>query len=254
MLALVSPANAAANIRGVEPFNTDKLLMSLCTGSTSQQYWLINVQTGELKKSNAFEASHLNALSANWEAFEGSCSYPESSSWTWTGPETKVSNTLVNCSSGSQLSQNLQTNGSTTSTETNSVSGSFGFDWNAIKDVLHIQAGGAYEHTWSYAKAKGWSTTTGITVPPRRVGWLTLRPEMRTVRSNPRFTVSKYRWGASGGGLVTTTTWRGRDSSYKTILSTGAYYDAKANVINPDGTPKGQNVARDRAVASSDHC
>ena len=249
VLAFVSPASAATNIRGAEPFDTDKLVMSLCNGKTGRTYWFINVQTGQLTKDTT-NGTPTNNLPYPIERFEGRCSYPKSSSWTWTGAEKRVSNVLVNCASGTQLSQNIQSNGTTTSTTTNSVTASFGIEWSIIPSVLSIEAGGSYTRSWSYAKAKGWSTTTGINVSPRRVGWMSLRPEMRTVRSNPVFHIESYSWGKPGGGQVNTTTWRGRN--YRDIKSQGAYYDAIGNVLRSDNTPSGQYVARDRAVTSSD--
>ncbi|WP_143674300.1 hypothetical protein [Streptomyces caniscabiei] len=116
--------------------------------------------------------------------------------------------------------------------------------------VLAIEAGGSYQRSWSYAKQSGWSISTTITVSPRRAGWLVLRPQMRTVRSNPVFHVERYSWGKPGGGQVNTTSWRGR--GYNQINSRGAYYDAKANVLNSSGKPAGVYVAYDRAVTSSD--
>ncbi|WP_329223470.1 hypothetical protein OG352_39005 [Streptomyces sp. NBC_01485] len=251
VLGLVSPAHAATNLRGQEPFNTDKLIMSLCTGSTARSWWFINVDTGQLTR-DTLRGNYQALLPHPKERFQGWCSYPQASSWTWTGNETKVSDTLVNCSWGSQLSQAMQTNGTTTSTTTNSVGGQFGVEWNVIKDVLGLQAAATYSHTWSYADAKGWSTTTTLTVPQRRAGWMTLRPEMRTVRSNPVFHVEKYTYGTTNGGTWSVKTWR--DRGYADIKSQGAFYDAKANVVDSSGKPRGQYVARDRAVNSSDRC
>ena len=249
LLSFVSPASAATDIRGVEPFNTDKLLMSLCTGSTKTTYWWININTGQLSKdtTNGLPAKNLQP---GLERFQGSCYYPQASSWTWTSSDTRVTEPLVNCAYGSTLSQTVQANGSTTSTTTNSVTGSLGIEWTILEKVLSIEAGGSYQRSWSYAKQSGWSVSTTIAVNPRRTGWLVLRPEMRTVRSNPVFHVDKYSWGKSGGGQENTTTWRGR--SYNEISSRGAYYDAKGSVLNSQGKPSGKYVAYDRAVNSSD--
>ncbi|MEU8866238.1 hypothetical protein [Streptomyces umbrinus] len=249
MLSFVSPASAATDIRGTEPWNTDKLLMSLCTGSTKTTYWWINVNTGQVSKdtTNGLPAK---SLQPGLERFQGSCYYPKASGWTWTGSDTMVTEPLVNCAYGSGLGQSVWANGSTTSTTTNSVSGSIGIEWNIIEKVLSIEAGASYERSWSYAKQSGWSVSTSINVNPRRMGWLVLRPEMRTVRSKPVFHVDKYSWGKAGGGQENTTTWRGR--SYNEISSRGAYYDAKGNVLNSQGRPAGKYVAYDRAVNSSD--
>ncbi|MGW1785544.1 hypothetical protein ACWCQQ_41625 [Streptomyces sp. NPDC002143] len=239
------------DIRGAEPFNTDKLLMSLCNGETDTQYWFINVETGELKEDTT-HGQAASKLPYPIERFQGSCYYPKSTSWTWGGDEKRITDTLLNCGRNSDLTQQIQESGSTTSTTTNSVTGSVGINWTAIKDVLSVSAGAEYTHTWSYAKAKGWSKSTSMTVHPRTVGWLGLRPDMRTVRSNPVFHVTKYAWGKSGGGQVSVDSWRGRGYSY--INSYGAYYDAVGNVINSDGTPRGIIVAHDRAVNSADRC
>lgn len=248
VLTTVSPASAATDIRGAEPFNTDRLLMSLCNGSTGTQEGLVNVETGEIRR-----LTNWNDIRAPWERYRGRCSYPKSSSWTWTGGETRVSDTIVNCSSGSSLSQNITSSGSTTSTTTNSVSASVGIDWTAIKDVLSFQAGAEYSRSWSYAETKGWSKSSTLTVPPRRVGWMVMRPEMRTVRSNPVFHVEAYTWNTTPFASWTTVdSWRGR--GYRDINSRGAYYDANGNVTDNNGVPVGQVVARDRAVTSGDRC
>lgn len=247
-MATVSPASAATNIRGAEPFDADRLLMSLCNGRTDTQEGLINVQTGELRR-----LSDWNDIRAPWERYMGRCTYPKSSSWTWTGGEARVSDTIVNCSSGSTLSQNITSTGSTTSTTSNSVTGSVGIQWTPLKEVLSIQAGGEYTRSWSYATTKGWSKTSSLTVPPRRVGWMVQRPEMRTVRSNPVFHVEAYTWNTLPfANWATVNSWRGR--GYRDINSQGAFYDAYANVTNGDGSPVGQIVARDRAVTSGDRC
>ncbi|MFI2431448.1 hypothetical protein [Streptomyces sp. NPDC018693] len=248
VMVSVTPASAATNIRGQEPFNTDKLLMTLCNGTTRSQEKLINVDTGEVRNLNNW-----NDIRGRWERVKGWCSYPKSSSWTWTGGETRVSDTIVNCSSGSTIQQGITSSGSTTSTTTHSVSGSVGVSWTAIKDVLTFQAGAEYSHSWSYAKTQGWSKTSNLTVPPRRVGWMVQRPEMRTVRSNPVFHVEAYTWNTLPfANWTTVDSWRGR--GYRDIKSHGAYYDAKANVTDSNGVPKGQVVARDRAVNSGDRC
>ncbi|MET8976346.1 hypothetical protein ABZX85_12090 [Streptomyces sp. NPDC004539] len=250
-LSLVSPASAATNLRGVEPFNTDKLLMSMCTGSTDKQYFFINVNTGELTR-NPTNGIPADSLPHPIERFEGWCTYPKASSWTWTGQETQVGNSLRNCGNSSQLSQSIQMNGTTTSTTTNSVSGSVGVQWTIIDKVLSVNAGADYTRSWSYAKASGWATTTTLTAAPRTTAWMSLAPVMRTVRSNPVFWVDRYSWGRNGGGQINVGTWR--DRGYRDIKSHGAYYDAIGNVLDGNGKPAGTYVARDRPVNSSDKC
>ncbi|MFJ9241124.1 hypothetical protein [Streptomyces sp. NPDC101776] len=82
------------------------------------------------------------------------------------------------------------------------------------------------------------------------MSWISFLPTMRTVRSNPVFHVSRYSWGALGGGQINSAPWRGR--GYSDINSYGAYYDASANTVHSDGTPVGTYVIRDRAATSSD--
>lgn len=247
VMVSVTPASAATDIRGQEPFNTDKVLMNLCNGDTGEQWHLLNIKTGEVRVQTS-----VHEIRGDWEAVRGWCSYPKSSSWTWTGGETRVSDTIVNCSSGSTLRQDITSSGSTTSTTTNSVTVSLGIDWKVLKDVLSIQAGAEYSRSWSYAKTQGWSKTSSLTVPPRRVGWMVQRPELRTVRSNPVFHVTSYLWNVGGLENKGSDTWRARGP--RDITSRGAYYDATANVTDSAGKPIGQIVARDRAVNSSDRC
>ncbi|MBZ3900198.1 hypothetical protein [Streptomyces griseiscabiei] len=59
-----------------------------------------------------------------------------------------------------------------------------GIEWTVIEKVLSVEAGAGYAHSWSYAKFSGWSTTTRITVPPKRVGRMAMRP-MLASRSTP---------------------------------------------------------------------
>ncbi|WP_430379864.1 hypothetical protein [Streptomyces sp. B1-3] len=243
----VTPASAADNIRGQEPFNTDTVLLNLCNGPTGEQLKLINVKTGEVRVGTS-----LQDIRGDWEQVRGWCSYPEYASWTWTGDETRVSDTIVNCSRGSTLRQDITSSGSTTSTTTNSVTVSLGVNWSVLKDVLSVQAGAEYSHSWSYAKEQGWSKTSSLTVSPRRVGWMVQRPEMRKVRSRPIFHVTSYTWNEGGFRNRSVDTWRGRGP--RDIYSQGAYYDATANVTDSAGQPIGQIVARDRAVKSGDRC
>jgi hypothetical protein len=182
-----------------------------------------------------------------WNLFKGHCSYPESASWTWSGPEKQISDTLVNCSHRSTLTQDVQQGGFTISTTTNSVTVEGGIEWAAIEDVLNLQAGSSYTRSWSYSKAKNWSRSTGISVAPRRKAWFSQRPVMRTVRSNPVYHVQEYRMGPNG-----VNGWRNR--GYWDIVSYGAYYDAIGNVLNSDGSPSGQIVARDQGVNSRADC
>ncbi|WP_326584609.1 hypothetical protein OG889_40180 [Streptomyces sp. NBC_00481] len=250
VLAFVSPASAT-DLRGKESFNTDKLLMSICNGTKAKTYWWINVETGELSRDETMGARINTNIPYPWERFQGQCTYPRSSSWTWNAAERRISNTLVNCASGTTMNQLLQANGTTTSTTTNSVTGSIGIEWNIIEKVRGVEAGAQYQRSWSYARANGWSTTTGITVSPRKVGWLAMRPEMRTVRSNPHFWVERYSWGKPGTtGEVYSNSWRGR--GYRDISSYGAYYDAIGNVLDSNGQPAGRYVARDRNVTNND--
>ncbi|MFD5401544.1 hypothetical protein [Streptomyces griseorubiginosus] len=92
--------------------------------------------------------------------------------------------------------------------------------------VPELSAGAEYSYPWSYAKSPAWAMTTGLTVPPKRVGRLAMRLVMRTVRSNPVFYVFYV--------------------FYVEITSRGAYYDAVGDVLNRDGTPKEQYAAHDR--------
>ncbi|MEE1759560.1 hypothetical protein [Streptomyces sp. SP18BB07] len=252
VLTCASPASAATDIMRAEPFDANKLMLSICNGRTTTSYWRLNVQTGQLVKLTPEQWRLMfnvgsTTLKHPWEAFHGHCSYPKASSWTWNGPESQVSNTLVNCSHRSTLNETVQQGGMTTSTTTHSVTASFGVEWTAIEKVLAFEAGGSYTRSWSYAKSDNWSRSHGITVPPRRKAWFSHRPVMRTVRSNPVFHVHEYRWGNTK-----VNSWRGR--GYKDILSYGAYYDAVGNVLNSDGSPSGQIVARDRGVNSSADC
>ncbi|RPE46804.1 hypothetical protein EDD90_10172 [Streptomyces sp. Ag109_O5-1] len=109
VLTCVSPASAATDIMKAEPFNANKLMLSICNSRTTTSYWRLNVQTGELVKLTPARWSLLfnvgsTTLKQPWEAFQGHCSYPQSSSWTWNGPEKQISDTLVNCSYRSTLS------------------------------------------------------------------------------------------------------------------------------------------------------
>jgi hypothetical protein len=50
VLTCVSPASAATDIMKAEPFNANKLMLSICNGRTTTSHWRLNVQTGELVK------------------------------------------------------------------------------------------------------------------------------------------------------------------------------------------------------------
>ncbi|MGI5460874.1 hypothetical protein ACQEWB_48475 [Streptomyces sp. CA-249302] len=251
ILTFVAPANAATDLRGKESFNTDKLLMSICNGSTDKQFFFINVDNGEVTRDMTNGATAVS-LPHPVERFQGWCRYPQASSWTWTGTEQQVGNSLKNCGSDTSLRQDIQMNGSTTSTTTRSVEGSLGITWTAIEKVLAFDAGGSYSQSWSYSKTSGWATTISLSAAPKTVAWMALAPTMRTVRSNPVFVVDRYSWGRNGGGQINVSTWR--DHGYKEIKSYGAYYDAVGNVTDGNGKPTGTYVARDRPVNSGDRC
>lgn len=254
VVAVAAPASAETNIRGAEPWNTDKLLMTLCTGNTGLHSWWIDVNTGSIARNNVSpDNQNRTKAPASWEQFTGWCSYPQSSSWTWAGPQTQISNLVMNCGYRVTQSESITKSITKTSTTTNSVGGSAGVEWNILKDVLSVQATASYEHSWSWSKASTWTQSDSLSVPPRTKAQLNFAPLMRTVRSNPVFHVTRYMWQIGGdysGKWWEPNTWRGR--GYKDITSYGAYYDAKANVINRDGSPVGTTIALDRRVSTAD--
>ncbi|WP_329318670.1 hypothetical protein [Streptomyces sp. NBC_01262] len=253
VVALAAPASAETNIRGTESWNTDKLLMTLCTGNTGVHNWFIDVRNGSIVRNNIDADQARLKTPAYVEQFTGWCSYPKSSSWTWAGPQTQISNQVMNCGYRVTQSESITKSITKTSTTTNSVGGSAGVEWNILKDVLSVQATASYEHTWSWSKASTWTQSDSLSVPPRTKAQLNFAPLMRTVRSNPIFHVTTYMWEIGGdysGNWWVPNTWRGR--GYKDITSYGAYYDAKANVINSDGSPVGTTIAIDHAASKAD--
>ncbi|WP_019063386.1 hypothetical protein [Streptomyces prunicolor] len=252
-VALAAPASAETNIRGTESWDTDKLLMTLCTGNTGLHNWFIDTRNGSVVRNNIDADQASLKTPAYVEQFTGYCSYPQSSSWTWAGPQTQISNQVMNCGYRVTQSESITKSITKTSTTTNSVGGSAGVEWNILKDVLSVQATASYEHTWSWSKASTWTQSDSLSVPPRTKAQLNFAPLMRTVRSNPIFHVTHYMWEIGGdysGKWWVPNTWRGR--GYKDIKSYGAYYDAKANVINPDGSPVGTTIALDHPASKAD--
>ncbi|MFE2427481.1 hypothetical protein ACFXJ5_12115 [Streptomyces sp. NPDC059373] len=254
VVALAAPASADTNIRGTESWNTDTLLMSLCTGNTGVHSWFFDTRTGAVRPDKIRADWQTHVVAPAWEEqFTGYCSYPQASSWTWTGPQTQISNLVMNCGYRVTQSESITKSVTKTSTTSNSVGGSVGVEWSIIPDVLSVEAAFNYEHTWSYSKAGTWTQSDSLNVPPRTKAQLNFAPLMRTVRSNPVFHVTRYMWetgGDNSGHWWDTNTWRGR--GYKDITSYGAYYDAKANVINPDGSPVGATIALDHPASKSD--
>ncbi|MFL5998711.1 MAG: hypothetical protein ACJ736_31215 [Streptomyces sp.] len=87
-----------------EPFNPNKLMLSICNGRTTTSYWRLNVQTGELVKLTPARWSLLfnvgsTTLKQPWEAFQATAPTPSRPAGPGTtGPEKQISDTLVNCS------------------------------------------------------------------------------------------------------------------------------------------------------------
>ncbi|MFG3022431.1 hypothetical protein ACGFZQ_28420 [Streptomyces sp. NPDC048254] len=190
VVALAAPASADTDIRGTESWDTNRLLMSLCTGNTGVHSWFFDTRTGAIRPDNIRADWQTRVSAPAWEEqFSGYCSYPQASSWTWAGPQTQISNLVMNCGYRVTQSEAITKSITKTSTTTNSVGGSISVEWGILKDVLSVEATASYQHTWSYSKATTWTQTDTLNVPPRTKAQLNFAPLMRTVRSNPVFHV-----------------------------------------------------------------
>ncbi|KOU74838.1 hypothetical protein ADK57_06870 [Streptomyces sp. MMG1533] len=257
--------SSGVNIRGKEPFNTDVLMSKLCGDMTgADKSFVFNIHTGQVVDSDKAYGKapyyHLAAgparsvhsdlpygehwaLTNGWEVVVGNCEFPASSSWTWLGKERRISNdSVTNCGHGTA---SLGVNESYATTRGASVSVGLNAKFGYKSGDLAAEVGASVSYSWSWSKTHTLGRQVTISVPRGYQGWIDARPHMRTVRINPVFHVQYYNWsdGQSEVGTVVHS-WRGR--GYDRIWSFGYYVDAYADIVNSDGTPAMDYVARDK--------
>ncbi|THJ64599.1 hypothetical protein [Candidatus Frankia alpina] len=267
VMALQARANSlpGVNIRGQEWFNTDVFMDRICSDmGTEDRGFLFNIHSGEVvnpedaypkepyyhlapgesRTANYFGPSGYHyALNPGWELFEGHCEFPETSSWVWFDSERRISeDTITNCTAGSST-LTINESYSTTRTYTKTVSGNVKI---GIKgEVFNGDIGGGFSYSWAISDTHQLGLAVGITVGPGRQGWMDARPLKRIVRVNPVFEVDYYNWSDGQNEFGWTAhSWRSR--SYNRISSWGFYLDGIADVLNSDGTPSMDFVARDK--------
>jgi hypothetical protein len=271
--SVISTAPAASanpsygvNIRGKEPFNADTFMDKLCGDlSTGGKSFVFNIHTGQAVTSKeaygkkpyyqlvpgrsrsltspAPRGSHY-ALAPGWEVVVGHCEFPQSSTWTWYDKERRISNDSVTDCTGGTATLAVNESYATSRTVTKSVGVNTKVS-GKVGDQFTAEVGASFSYSWSISKTYTLGRQASVSVPRGRQGWINARPLKRTVRMNPIFHVDYYVWsdGQSEVGTVVHS-WRGR--GYRDIWSYGYYVDAAADVLNRDGTPAMDFVARDK--------
>lgn len=230
----------AANVRGVDPGNTDLMIERLCGQETSLTgvYGALNVRTGEFKTRDEYlrDVFGLWKPAGDWELFRGWCGNVQASTWSIKGEPVRTSPWIGNRGS----KDDKETFVSSYSTKTfakKSVGAEIGF--SLAKSIFSGSAGGSFTYEWGWEKESRFERRSEKTIPPCTQVAVTWTPYQRVVRVNPVFYVEDYEWN-KGDGDVTTHTWRGRDASWKTIYSYGYYIDGTSDKLLPNGQPDGR--------------
>lgn len=230
----------AANIRGVDPGDTDLMIERLCNQETSLTgvYGALNVRTGEFKTQDEYlrDVVGLWVPAGDWEIFRGWCGNVQASTWSIKGEPVRTSPWIGNRGSKDDKETFVSSYGTKTFAK-KSVGAEISF--SAAKSIFSGSAGGSFTYEWGWEKESRFERRSEKTIPPCTQVAVTWTPYQRVVRVNPVFYVEDYQWN-KGDGEVTTHTWRGRDASWKTIYSYGYYIDGTSDKLLPNGQPDGR--------------
>jgi hypothetical protein len=193
--------------------------------------------------SSAPRGSHW-ALTNGWEMVVGNCGFPQSSNWTWTDKERRISNdSVTNCGHGGG---GLTVNESYATTRGASVS--IGANTKLsyqLTEQLSAEIGFSASYSWSWSKTHTLGRSVTVIPPYGRNGYVNARPLKRTVRVNPVFHVQQYIWSECQSEVGTGVhSWRGR--GYDRIWSYGYHVDTYTDIVTSDGSPAMDYVIRDK--------
>ncbi|WP_055532247.1 hypothetical protein, partial [Streptomyces graminilatus] len=156
MAALVpAPASTPFELKGVETFDTDKLMAGLCPGPTSARpfedvkFVFINLDNGEVTPDSTNGVGDIGQTTAGSPPIarvSAHCEYPVTSVKTSVGAPTDASDLIINCGNAVEAGQQITQSLSTSSSVSHSVSVSASFDLSIVKDVFSLGGGAEREH------------------------------------------------------------------------------------------------------------
>ncbi|MFJ2111563.1 hypothetical protein ACIOEX_06530 [Streptomyces sp. NPDC087850] len=243
--------SGASNVRGVDAGNTDAWMDKLCSQKPDGQglvHGSLNVDTGQFRDANQYLAD-ANRLGYNqgggWEYFSGTCTYPQSSTWSTKGTMVRTSVWIGNRGTRDDQ-ETFVSNYSTTTSAKKSVGGSL--DFSLAKSIFTGSAGGNFSYEWGWQKTSSFERRSQKTIPPCTQVSTSWQPYQRVVRVNPVFNVRTYYWNKStdpnnlkqGKNWNTRDTWRDRGARWKKVYSYGYYIDGTADKLLPNGQPDGR--------------
>lgn len=222
----------AANIRGTTPGNTDSLIERFCGQGPADHahFGAYNVRTGEFRTENEYigRISRVRAPQGDWEVFSGRCSYPQASTWSYTGAAERVSQWLEN--TGRTDDKETFVRSYTTKTSAKKSIGA-AIDGSLAKGIFTGKLGGNFSYEWGWERTTSYERRSEKSIPACSAIAVTWKPFKRVVRVNPVIDIWAYAWRGSNGKVTQVDTWRGKGSAFKKIYSYGYYIDGVSDKL-----------------------
>ncbi|MEU4465979.1 hypothetical protein AB0G20_20060 [Streptomyces sp. NPDC024017] len=223
----------ASNIRGTTPGDTDSLVQRFCNQGYAghAHFGAYNVRTGEFRTENEYigKISRVKAPQGDWEVFSGRCYYPQSSTWSFTGKEQRISQPIENRGLHGDDKEIFVRGYSTKTSAKTSLGGSV--DIGVAKSIFTGSLGGNFTYEWGWEKTSSFERRSEKTIPPCSSMALTWRPFKRVVRVNPVIDIWAYAWRESNGKVTQVDSWRGKGAAWKKIYSYGYYIDGTSDKV-----------------------
>ncbi|MEV0223392.1 hypothetical protein [Streptomyces sp. NPDC050704] len=246
-----SGPGGATNIRGTDPGNTDLMVERFCNQESSLTgiYGAYNVDTGEFQTRDQYlEWAGLWMPLGPWEVFRGWCGYAQASTWSTKGSTVRTSVWIGNRGTRDDK-ETFVSNYTTKTFAKKSVGGSISL--SLAKGIFSGELGGSMNYEWGWEKSSSFERRSEKTIPPCTQVSVSWQPYQRVVRVNPVIQIIDYSWDKLNGNKGTASTWRGRDSSWKTIYSYGYYIDGTSDKLLPNGQPDGREDKWEEKLPSS---
>lgn len=238
LLSTAGPAQAAgpmgsSNIRGTTPGNTDRLVERFCSQGYAghAHFGAYNVRTGEFRTEKEYigKISRVKAPQGDWEVFSGKCYYPQTSTWSYTGKEERISRWIRNTGRTGDDKETFVRGYSTKTMAKKSVGGSI--DLGLAKGIFTGSFGGNFSYEWGWEKTSSFERRSEKSIPACSEMALTWRPFKRVVRVNPVIDIWAYAWRGSNGKVTQVDSWRGKGAAWKKIYSYGYYIDGTSDKV-----------------------
>ncbi|WP_455362101.1 hypothetical protein [Streptomyces sp. SYSU K21746] len=222
----------AANIRGTTPGNTDSIIERFCIQGPADHinFGAHNVRTGEFRTEWEYigKISSVRAPKGDWEVFTGRCSYPQTSTWSYTGTEERISQWIAN--KGTTDDKETFVRGYATKTSTRKSVGA-AVDSTLAKGIFTGKLGGNFTYEWGWEQTESFERSSQKSIPPCTAIALTWKPYKRVVRVNPVIDITAYAWRNSHGSVTTVGSWRGKGKAWEKVYSYGYYIDGVSDKV-----------------------